>query len=50
MTYRAIGGRRHRSAAWQWSLIGFYTRLVLRRDRDARCSARRYVAPIPLAH
>ena len=23
MTYRAIGGRRHRSAAWQWSLIGF---------------------------
>ncbi|MCY3780561.1 MAG: SUMF1/EgtB/PvdO family nonheme iron enzyme [Chloroflexi bacterium] len=23
MTYRAIGGRRHRSAAWQWILIGF---------------------------
>ncbi len=23
MTYRAIGGRRQRSSAWQWSLIGF---------------------------
>ena len=23
MTYRAIGGRRHRSAAWQWIVIGF---------------------------
>ena len=23
MTYRAIGGRRQRSAAWQWGLIGF---------------------------
>ncbi len=23
MTYRAIGGRRSRSAAWQWCLIGF---------------------------
>ena len=23
MSHRAIGGRRHRSAAWQWMLIGF---------------------------
>lgn len=23
MTYRAIGGKRQRSAAWQWALIGF---------------------------
>lgn len=23
MSHRAIGGRRHRSAAWQWTLIGF---------------------------
>ena len=23
MSYRPIGGRRHRSAAWQWGLIGF---------------------------
>ena len=23
MSYRPIGGRRSRSAAWQWGLIGF---------------------------
>lgn len=28
MTYRAIGGRRHRSAAWQWILIGFIPGLL----------------------
>ncbi len=28
MTYRAIGGRRRGSAAWQWSLIGFIPGLL----------------------